>query len=77
MKIFERVKGFTLPGTGTIELPITTNQGRNFTWQQKSMNGTFTLPYSTQNNPYEVRATGPYRIIETGKTIEVSEDQIL
>jgi len=41
------------------------------------MNGTFTLPYSTQNNPYEVRATGPYRIIETGKTIEVSEDQIL
>lgn len=77
VKIFERVKGFTLPGTGTIELPITTNQGRNFTWQQKSMNGTFTLPYSTQNNPYEVRATGPYRIIETGKTIEVSEDQIL
>ncbi|MCA1914829.1 oligosaccharyl transferase, archaeosortase A system-associated [Methanospirillum hungatei] len=76
VKIFERVKGYTLPGTGTIELPITTNQGRNFTWQQKSLNGTFTLPYSTQNNPYEVRATGPYRIIETGKTIEVSEDQI-
>jgi len=76
VKIFERVKGYTMPGTGTIELPITTNQGRNFTWQQKSTNGTFTLPYCTQNNPYEVRATGPYRIVETGKTIEVSEDQI-
>ncbi|WP_250545209.1 oligosaccharyl transferase, archaeosortase A system-associated [Methanospirillum purgamenti] len=76
VKIFERVNGYTLPGTGTIELPITTNQGRNYTWQQKSSNGSFTLPYSTQNNPYEVRATGPYRIIETGKTVEVSEDQI-
>lgn len=76
VKIFERVKGYTLPGTGTIELPITTNQGRNFTWQQKSTNGMFTLPYSTQNNSYKVRATGPYRIIETGKTIEVSEDQV-
>jgi dolichyl-diphosphooligosaccharide--protein glycosyltransferase len=76
VKIFERVNGYTLPGTGTIELPLTTNQGRNYTWQQKSSNGSFTLPYSTQNNPYEVRATGPYRIIETGKTVEVSEDQI-
>ena len=76
VKIFERVNGYTLPGTGTIELPITTNQGRNYTWQQKSSNGSFTLPYSTQNNPYGVRATGPYRIIETGKTVEVSEDQI-
>ncbi|WP_256663966.1 oligosaccharyl transferase, archaeosortase A system-associated [Methanospirillum purgamenti] len=76
VKIFERVNGYTLPGTGTIELPLTSNQGRNYTWQQKSSNGSFTLPYSTQNNPYEVRATGPYRIIETGKTVEVSEDQI-
>lgn len=73
VKIFERVNGFTLPGTGTIELPLTTNQGRNFTWIQQSRNNTFTLPYSTQNNPYDVHATGPYRIIETGKTIEVEE----
>lgn len=76
VKIFERVRGYTMPGTGTIELPIITNQGRNFTWQQKSINGTFTLPYSTKDNPYDVRTTGPYRIIETGKTIEVSEDQV-
>ena len=76
VKIFERVRGFTYPGEGTIELPIVTNQGRNFTWQQKSVNGTFTLPYSTKDNPYDVKSTGPYRIIETGKTIEVSEDQV-
>jgi dolichyl-diphosphooligosaccharide--protein glycosyltransferase len=76
VKIFERVRGYTYPGEGTIELPIVTNQGRNFTWQQKSINGTFTLPYSTKGNPYDVKSTGPYRIIETGKTIEVSEDQV-
>jgi dolichyl-diphosphooligosaccharide--protein glycosyltransferase len=73
VKIFERVKGYTFAGNGTIELPVITNQGRTFTWRQQSTNGTFTLPYSTQNNPYDVRATGPYRIVETGKTIEVSE----
>lgn len=77
LKIFERVTGHTIPGTGTIELPIITNQGREFTWRQKSVNGTFTLPYSTKNNPYDVKATGPYRIAETGEVIEVSEEQIL
>ena len=76
VKIFERVNGYTMPGTGTIELPITTNQGRNFTYVEQSINGSFTLPYSTQGNPYDVRATGPYRIIETGKTIEVTEEQV-
>lgn len=77
VKVFERVTGHTIPGTGTIELPIITNQGREFTWRQKSVNGTFTLPYSTKNNPYDVKATGPYRIAETGEVIEVSEEQIL
>lgn len=76
VKIFERVNGYTLPGTGTIELPMTTNQGRNFTWKEQSSNGTFTLPYSTKNNPYDVRATGPYRLLETGETIEVLEEQV-
>ena len=76
IKIFERVKGYTIPGTGTIEVPIVTNQGRHFTYRQQSENGTFTLPYATTNSPYEVRATGPYRIIETNKTIDVDESQI-
>ncbi|HOW05992.1 MAG TPA: oligosaccharyl transferase, archaeosortase A system-associated, partial [Methanospirillum hungatei] len=76
IKIFERVKGYTIPGTGTIEVPIVTNQGRHFTYRQQSENGTFTLPYATTNSPYDVRATGPYRIIETNKTFDVDESQI-
>ncbi len=76
IKIFERVKGYTIPGTGTIEVPIVTNQGRHFTYRQQSVNGTFTLPYATTNSPYDVRATAPYRIIETKKTFDVDESQI-
>jgi dolichyl-diphosphooligosaccharide--protein glycosyltransferase len=76
IKIFEHVKGHTIPGTGTIELPLVTNQGRNFTYRQQSVNNTFTLPYSTTNSPYDVHATGPYRIIETNETFEVDESQI-
>jgi len=76
IKIFERVKGYTIPGTGTIELPIVTNQGRKFTYRQQSVNNTFTLPYPTKNSPYDVHATGPYRIIETNKMLEVDESQI-
>ncbi|MCA1916839.1 oligosaccharyl transferase, archaeosortase A system-associated [Methanospirillum hungatei] len=76
IKIFERVKGYTIPGTGTIEVPIITNQGRHFTYRQQSENGTFTLPYATTNSPYDVRATGPYRIIETNQTFDVDESQI-
>jgi dolichyl-diphosphooligosaccharide--protein glycosyltransferase len=76
IKIFERVKGYTIPGTGTIEVPIVTNQGRHFTYRQQSVNGTFTLPYATTDSPYDVHATGPYRIIETNKTFDVDESQI-
>jgi len=76
VKIFEHVKGHIIPGTGTIELPLVTNQGRNFTYRQQSVNNTFTLPYSTTNSPYDVHATGPYRIIETNETFEVDESQI-
>lgn len=76
VKIFERVPGFTIQGNGTIELPMVTNQGRTFVWQQKSSNGSFTLPYSTTHNPYEVKATGPYTVHETGKTFDVAEEQV-
>lgn len=76
VKIFEHVKGYTIPGTGIIEVSIITNQGRHFTYRQQSVNGTFTLPYSTTNSPYDVRATGSYRIIETNKTFDVDESQI-
>ncbi|NLV25809.1 MAG: oligosaccharyl transferase, archaeosortase A system-associated [Methanomicrobiales archaeon] len=77
IKIFEHVKGYTIPGTGTVELPLVSNQGRHFTYRQQSINNTFTLPYSTTNSPYDVRATGPYRVIETNKTFDVDESQIL
>lgn len=76
IKIFERVKGYTISGTGTIEVPIVTNQGRHFTYRQQSVNGTFTLPYATTNSPYDVQPTGPYRIIETNKAFDVDESQI-
>lgn len=77
IKIFERVKGYIIPGTGTIEVPIVTNQGRHFTYRQQSVNGTFILPYATTNSPYDVHATAPYRIIETNKTFDVDESQIV
>lgn len=76
VKIFERVPGYQINGTGTIELPVVTNQGRTFTYRQESNNGTFTMPYSTSRDTSGVHATGPYRNLQTGETFEVSEQQI-
>lgn len=76
VKIFERVPGYRVKGTGIIELPLITNQGRTFTYRQESMNGTFTLPYTTARDGDGVRAAGPYRIAGTGQTLEVSEEQV-
>ena len=76
VKIFERVSGYQIPGTGTIEIPLVTNQGRTFTYRQDSSNGMFIVPYSTQRDGNGTRATGPYRNILTGETYEVTEDQI-
>ena len=76
VKIFERVPGATIQGEGTIELPMITNRGREFTYRQQSINGTFILPYSTNQTSWPVHATGPYRIKETGKVIEVSEKMV-
>ncbi len=76
VKIFEKVSGYQINGTGTLELPVVTNQGRVFTYRQESVNGTFTVPYSTSRDGAGVRATGPYRNLQTGETFEVSEKQI-
>ena len=76
VKIFEHVDGYIIPGEGIIELPLITNQGREFMYVQKSTNSTFVVPYSTQNNPYDVKSTGPYRIRETGEMFEVNEQDI-
>ncbi|WP_319578647.1 oligosaccharyl transferase, archaeosortase A system-associated [uncultured Methanospirillum sp.] len=76
VKIFERVSGYQINGTGTIELPVVTNQGRIFTYRQESANGTFTVPYSTDRETTGVHATGPYKNLQTGEIFEVSEKQI-
>jgi dolichyl-diphosphooligosaccharide--protein glycosyltransferase len=76
VKVFEYVRGARIRGTGIIELPLVTNTGRTFTYRQESAGGEFIVPYSTQGNPYDVRATGPYRIAGSTMTYEVSEEDI-
>jgi len=77
VKIFERVEGFKIPGSGTLELPLVSNQGRVFTYRQMSSDGGFIVPYSTEGNPYGVRATGPYVNLQTGEKFTVTEKQVL
>lgn len=76
VKIFEKVPGYQIEGNGTIELPMISNQGRKFTYRQESASGTFTVPYATTGNDSGVRATGPYRNVQTGETYEVTEKQV-
>jgi len=77
VKIFEFVNGSHIKGEGTIELPLITNTGREFVYLQESRNGEFIVPYSTKENPYEVRATGPYHIVGTSRFIDVGEVDVL
>jgi len=77
VKIFEYVKGAHIPGTGIIELPMMTNTGRTFVYQQESENGEFVVPYSTQGNPYDVHATGQYHIVGTLRNITVTERDVI
>ncbi|HNL85913.1 MAG: oligosaccharyl transferase, archaeosortase A system-associated [Methanoregulaceae archaeon] len=77
VKIFEYVPGARIKGEGIIELPLVSNTGRAFVYRQQSTNGEFVVPYSTEGNPYDVRATGKYKITGTGRQISVSEDAIM
>jgi dolichyl-phosphooligosaccharide-protein glycotransferase len=76
VKIFEFVNGCHIKGQGTIELPLITNTGREFVYLQESKNGEFVVPYSTRGNPYDVRATGPYHILGTSRSVDVSEEDV-
>ena len=76
VKIFEYVKGAHISGNGIIELPLVTNNGRTFMYQQESENGEFVVPYSTQGNPYDVRATGQDHIVGTSRYIAVTEKDV-
>ncbi len=76
VKVFEYMKGARIKGEGTIEVPVITNTGRNFTYRQQSTNGEFIVPYATTGNPYDVKTTGKYRITGTDKEFEVTEDAV-
>jgi dolichyl-diphosphooligosaccharide--protein glycosyltransferase len=76
VKIFEYVKGAHISGEGIIEVPLVTNTGRAFVYRQESENGEFVVPYSTQDNPYDVRATGQYHIVGTSRYIAVTEKDV-
>ena len=77
VKVFEFVPGAHIKGEGTIEVDLTTNTGRTFTYRQESINGEFVVPYSTTGTPYDVHASGPYRIVGTGQTFDVPEDAVM
>jgi dolichyl-diphosphooligosaccharide--protein glycosyltransferase len=77
VKTFEYVKGAHIKGTGTIEVPIVTDTGRNFTYRQESVNGEFVVPYSTTGTPYGVHTTGKYHIVGTSKMYDVPEPAVM
>lgn len=76
VKVFEYVKGAHIKGDGIIEVPVVTNTNRTFIYRQQSMNGEFIVPYSTSGNPYDVRTTGKYQIVGTGKQFDVPEEAV-
>jgi dolichyl-phosphooligosaccharide-protein glycotransferase len=76
VKIFEYVSGARISGNGIIELPVVTNTGRSFIYRQASEGGEFIVPYSTEGNPYAVRATGKYHIVGTSQFISVTEKEV-
>jgi oligosaccharyl transferase (archaeosortase A-associated) len=77
VKVFEYVKGAHINGEGIIEVPLISNTGRNFTYRQQSVNGEFIVPYSTIGNPYEVKTTGRYRVITSGREYDVPESAVM
>jgi len=77
VKVFEYVKGAHIKGEGIIEVPVISNTGREYTYRQESINGEFIVPYSTSGNPYDVRTTGKYRVISSGKQYDVPESAVM
>jgi dolichyl-diphosphooligosaccharide--protein glycosyltransferase len=77
VKIFEYVKGAHIKGDGIITVPIVTDTGRQYTYSQASVNGEFIVPYSTTGNPYNVKTTGKYTIIGTGRQYEVPDAAVI
>ncbi|KAF1078957.1 oligosaccharyl transferase, archaeosortase A system-associated [Methanogenium sp. MK-MG] len=76
VKIFEYVPGAVIKGDGIIELPLKTNTGREFTYRQESVNGTFVVPYPTDGSVPGITTLGPYTITGTEQTFTVTESDI-
>ncbi|MBA7486604.1 hypothetical protein ES707_22165 [subsurface metagenome] len=76
VKVFESVNGAVIPGDGVIEVTVVTNTGREFVYRQESENGTFVVPYSTTNNPYDVKTAGNYRIVGGTEEFTVTEEAV-
>ena len=77
VKIFEYVKGAHIKGEGIIEVPVISNTGRGYVYRQESINGEFIVPYSTTGNPYDVKTTGKYNVINSGKQYDVPESAVM
>ena len=77
VKVFEYVKGAHIKGEGIIEVPVVSNTGRVFTYRQASINGEFIVPYSTSGNSYDVKTTGKYEVIASGKQYDVPESAVM
>jgi dolichyl-phosphooligosaccharide-protein glycotransferase len=79
VKIFEYVKGARIKGNGFIEVLIQTNTGRQFFYQQESVDGEFIVPYSTTGSPYDTKAVNKYHIIGTdlNQQYEVTEEDVM
>ena len=77
VKTFEYVKGARIKGDGVIELSLVTDQGREFTYTQRSTGGEFVVPYSTTGDNYGTKVLGDYKIQGTETAISVSEDAVM
>jgi dolichyl-diphosphooligosaccharide--protein glycosyltransferase len=76
VKVFEYVPGARIKGEGILEITLITNTERTFTYRQESVNGEFIVPYSTEGNPFDVKAMGRYRITGTSQEFSVTEQDI-
>ena len=77
VKVFEYVKGAKIKGDGIIEIDLESDQGRKFTYSQRSTDGYFTVPYSTTGNNYGTKVLSDYRIRGTQQAFKVSEDAVM
>jgi dolichyl-phosphooligosaccharide-protein glycotransferase len=72
VKVFEKVDGARVTGSGTVTLDLLTNTGRKFQYIQESENGMFILPYATDVPNGATQSLGPYRLVPGDITFNVT-----